>query len=1207
MVTTLHRVNGIYESELAIRLELVPNTDQVIYLDPDTDPYDNEDGTAMLGQNRVTLNAVIGADNYDIGHVFSTGGGGIASLASVCGFFKAQGVTGLNQPIGDPFAVDYVAHEIGHQFGANHTFNGDSGSCAGFNRSAFHAYEPGSGSTIMAYAGICGNDNLQPNSDPYFHSESHQEIANFVAGAGGACAESTASTNMPPTVDAGPDFVIPALTPFTLTATGSDPDGHPVTYSWEQRDLGPAQDIDDPDNGSSPLFRFWPPSLSPSRVFPRLEDLLANTTAIGERLPTVSRTMDFRVTVRDTAAGGGSGAVASDDMQVIVDDASGPFQLTFPQDGVRVAGLESIVWNPAGTASGPVNASNVAILLSTNGGWTYPITLAASTPNTGSAIVELPPISATEARVKVEAVGNIFFDVSDHDFVIEAAQGLGLMPGGDVASTGPTGGPFAPTCFGYQVVNESASNLTWSMSVDQPWIDLSASQGILSVGETSTIDACLGELADSLPAGNYEAVITVTNVTEGVTMVRRIDLGIEPSGGRIRFAMPLAEVFESAPAATAQVERVSASAGMVSVAYRTLSDTAVEGADFVSSTGSVSWSDGEAAPKPIVVPIVNDFVVEPTEQFQIEILDPVGDVLMDEPRVVDVAIVDEDADDFCVAATRIVRTPYTDVRSTAGATSTLDPSPTCQLAFGNGVWYRIRPPVDGTLMVDTSGSDFDTTLALYQGPCTNLVEVDCDDDGGVGVASRLLSPVSGDAPYVILAGGFLGETGQLHLAADYYPVPGALTTNDECHTAISMLCTPFVDTRPTTASTTASNEIASCADGVGGGVWYSFDAVEDGWLTLDTVGSDFDTAVAIFTGDCGALVEIGCNDDAGAVTTSRLDAAVTAGVRYLILVGGPNDARGSLVLSASFQPRSMCVDQIADGDFEEGDPWANWTLQGSSRPDLDTAICSTTTCATNSTRMPLAGDHWTLFSYVNHSSTVGQVISLPMDQSATLRFGLWISEVSFDYKDTLGVWIDDTNVATYDEPTVAESAYHMEAIPLDAFADGNDHTLRFVFTSPALFFLSVFQIDQIELWTCERDADQDGFPDATDPDDDQDGIWDVWEWVYGLDATIAADAQSDIDADGYTALEEFIADTVPTNANSALFLDIEPAGNPAAQRLRFDASTERAYFLDSRTNLTVGGWTSIQTNLPGAGAGQSITVSNQNPAAFYRLGVTLPP
>ncbi len=412
MNTSMARVNSVLENDLNITFTIIPNNDEIIFLNPGTDPYTNGNGGAMLGQNQTTCDNIIGSANYDIGHVFSTGGGGVANLRSVCTNSKARGVTGSGNPIGDPFDIDYVAHEMGHQLGGNHTQNNNC------NRVSAAAREPGSASTIMGYAGICP-PNVQSNSDGYYHAYSIQEItAYMVNGFGNSCAQTSSSSNDAPSVNAGANYTIPKSTPFTLTATASDPDGDGLSYCWEQMDNQIATMPPLPSNSGGPAFRSLYPTGSPSRTFPNLPAIVANQTPTWEVLPSVGRTLSFRVTVRDNVAGGG--CTDEDDMVVTVASNSGPFQVTNPNTLVvwGIASQQTVNWEVAGSNQSPVSTPNVDILLSVDGGFTYPFTLATNTPNDGSHQVTVPNSPTNNARVMVRGAGNIFFDISDENFII---------------------------------------------------------------------------------------------------------------------------------------------------------------------------------------------------------------------------------------------------------------------------------------------------------------------------------------------------------------------------------------------------------------------------------------------------------------------------------------------------------------------------------------------------------------------------------------------------------------------------------------------------------------------------------------------------------------------------------------------------------------------------------------------------------------------
>ncbi|MEM7654952.1 MAG: reprolysin-like metallopeptidase [Bacteroidota bacterium] len=431
---SMDQINAVYERDASIRMILVGNNDQLIFLPGASDPFFTDPNQAgqNLPANQNFIDNTIGAGSYDIGHVFiriSNQGGtfvaGIATPGVVCrNGLKARGASSLPSPTGFNFNIEVVAHEIGHQFSSLHNFNTTAPACIG-QRSASAAYEPGSGSTIMCYPGTCPPDNLQGNADAYFHGFAVESIINYSrSGLGANCPTATANGNSIPEVSV-PDggFFIPIETPFELTGTSSDLDGDTLLHTWEQMDLGPAGTLNSPV-GNAPIFRTWSPTESPSRTFPRLTNLLNNTTPIGELLPDYARDLTFRLTVRDN-----KGGVRAAEMAFETTTNSGPFLVTHPNTAETfTAGfIEEVTWDVANTTLAPVNCAEVDVRLSVDGGITYPYLLADNVPNNGSTLITWPDTTTIGGRLRVEASDNIFFDVSNRDFILESPANAGFL------------------------------------------------------------------------------------------------------------------------------------------------------------------------------------------------------------------------------------------------------------------------------------------------------------------------------------------------------------------------------------------------------------------------------------------------------------------------------------------------------------------------------------------------------------------------------------------------------------------------------------------------------------------------------------------------------------------------------------------------------------------------------------------------------------
>ncbi|TDP58712.1 reprolysin-like metallopeptidase [Flavobacterium dankookense] len=423
MNATLTRVNGVFEKDLAIHMDLIPNNNVLVYTNPANDPYTTIGN--WNAQLQSTLTNVIGEANYDIGHMFgSNGGGGSAGcIGCVCDDgIKGSGKTAPSNgvPAGDTFDIDFVIHEMGHQLGANHTYS-HIVEGSGVN------VEPGSGSTIMGYAGITSRD-VQANSNAYFVYASIKQIQDNMIGK--TCPVRVNLSNNTPTANAGLDYTIPKSTPFILTGQATDADGDALTYCWEQNDSATteigAQSAASSTKVGGPNWRSFTPTTSPSRYFPQLSRVIANSSTtlgleiITEALSSVARTLNFVFTVRDNFAG--AGQTNSDAMTVTVNGTAGPFTVSSPNTAVSwiVGSNQNVTWNVAGTTANGVNAEFVDIYLSTNGGNTFPILLASKVPNDGSEVVTVPNNVGTANRVMIQGYKHIFYDMSNTNFTITA-------------------------------------------------------------------------------------------------------------------------------------------------------------------------------------------------------------------------------------------------------------------------------------------------------------------------------------------------------------------------------------------------------------------------------------------------------------------------------------------------------------------------------------------------------------------------------------------------------------------------------------------------------------------------------------------------------------------------------------------------------------------------------------------------------------------
>jgi hypothetical protein len=505
IITSVNRVDGVYETEVAVRLVLVATETNVIFTNAATDPFaGNNNAGTLINESQTVITNSIGTANFDIGHTFSTGGGGLAGLGVVCNATqKARGITGSPSPVGDPYDIDYVAHEIGHQFRGNHTFNSTVGSCGGGNRNATTAVEPGSGITIMAYAGICGAQDLAPNSIAYFHAISYDEIVNFTnSGTGNNCPVTTTTGNQPPVVTGSGNYTIPKSTPFVLTGSATDPDGDPLTYSWEETSVGVSGNW---NSGNKVFFMSYTPTPLPTRYFPKQSVVALGTftTTKGEFLPTTAQNLQFRLTARDNKMGGGGVCYAIN--TITISGTSGPLMVSYPDAAGIFWGSgtqQTITWAVNNTSVAPVSCTDVKILISLDGGSTYSV-LVNSTPNDGTELITAPTVSAniSTCRIKVESIGNIFYDISNNNFTISTSVGISAL-----SKNNPIGLTVWPNPFTNNI-NFAVGNLQASKTTEVKIIDV-LGKIILQKNYTNKT-----ELTESLDMSEFNSGIYFINVS----------------------------------------------------------------------------------------------------------------------------------------------------------------------------------------------------------------------------------------------------------------------------------------------------------------------------------------------------------------------------------------------------------------------------------------------------------------------------------------------------------------------------------------------------------------------------------------------------------------------------------------------------------------------------------------------------------------------
>lgn len=637
LIGYVNRMNAVYRRELAVAFTLVTG-ENTVYADPATDPYTNTNQITMLAENQTNLDnaTVLGSANYDVGHVLSFeggSGGGIAASPSICSSSqKAQGVSGIGDGSFAPIFDDQLlSHEIGHQFGMSHSFNSSIPVCT--TREAATSVEPGAGATIMSYgftcSGMAGNDNYENTFQPFlnFHTANYQQAVNTINA--NSCFTSGALANAVPVIGTFPvNTTIPRSTPFELTGAATDADGQTLSYQWEGTNIGTETPTGTTlaDRTKPPFFRSYTPVATGTRTFPRLAAILNGTNnAVGDKLPSVGIATTHRLTVRDDVGG-----LTNREVTVTIDGNSGPFLETTNLAGsYQGNSAQTITWSVNNTDQAPVNCANVSILLSTDGGMTFPTTLLANTPNDGTESVTLPNLTTSMARIKIVAVNNVFFDISNANFAI--AEAVNQPPVAAVIGdqTGTLDAAFSFTVPAFtdpenQTLSYIATGLPASLTFD-------AATRVIS-GIPTTLGAATVTIVASDPASaTASASFTITINSPAATPIVKVNSN-DPSaaeGAPATQTTGSPQAKNSRAAANLPVEdsgfirfERTNGTGTLVINYQ-VGGSATNGVDYDALPTSVTFAEGQTVLLSELDPIEDD-IVEGDETIIITLIDEAG-------------------------------------------------------------------------------------------------------------------------------------------------------------------------------------------------------------------------------------------------------------------------------------------------------------------------------------------------------------------------------------------------------------------------------------------------------------------------------------------------------------------------------------------------------------------------------------------------------